>query len=480
MSNLPRIAVLMAGGVGRRLWPASTEERPKQFLRLEGDKSLLQQAWERAQAAGVASTVVVTGKTYQGSVMEHLPRVAPEYILGEPAPLNTGPALALAAGFIQRVIGDAAVLVLPADHAIPDVDAFAAAAARALAFVEDHNQLLTFGITPTRPETGYGYIELGPVFSGHVYQVSRFVEKPAASAALGFLQSGRYLWNSGMFVWRNHTFIDTLRLCAPQLHALSQAVAEGADWVSMWHELPSVSVDYAVMEKAKNVVVMRASFAWDDLGSWLAVRDHLSADSDGNVIISDAPVAASAASNNIIYTEGLPVAVLGTHDAVVAATPRGVLVAGLEELANIKTIIEELNAQHNSKENAATIEKPIPQFRFGQQVEPATLKTVEKPWGREVWWALTDGYCAKVIEVKRGHALSLQYHKQKVETMLFLQGSGFMRVNSERRAVYPGMVVHVEPGTVHRVWASTDLLLVEVSTTELDDVVRLADEYGRE
>ncbi|HEY8487531.1 MAG TPA: mannose-1-phosphate guanylyltransferase, partial [Thermaerobacter sp.] len=348
MPVLPRIAVILAGGEGRRLWPASTPQRPKQFLRLFGGRTLLEATWERARAVpGLSDVWVVTGAAYAEATRRVLPDLPAGQLVIEPSGKNTAPALALVAGHIARHYGDAAVLVLPADHHIPDVPAFARAADQALAVAASTEALVTFGIEPTRPETQYGYIELEEEFeegaAGYPDQgrspdhpnatqasphgrnrlgrdpqgrdsfagdpehrdlapaahplhdaasVRRFVEKPGPEQAAAFLAAGRYLWNSGMFAWRNSVFCAELERSAPELARLTARVAAGEPrpaWEDAWQALPSISVDYAVLERARRILCIRAGFAWDDLGSWLAVERHGTADEHGNVVLGGAP-----------------------------------------------------------------------------------------------------------------------------------------------------------------------------------------------
>lgn len=363
MARLPRVAVILAGGEGRRLWPASTPRRPKQFLRLFGGQSLLEATWDRAWAVpGVQDVWVVTGEAYAGLTRQALPGLRPDRLIVEPSGKNTAPALALAAGRIAREFpGDAAVLVLPADHYIPDRPAFAAAADRALAVAEAGEHLVTFGIQPTRPETSYGYMELEePGAAGgergagasrpgapgaaapEVATVRRFVEKPDAERAVAFLEAGNYVWNSGMFAWRNRVFLAELERVAPGLYELAWRVAAGEDWQAAWEQAPAISVDYAVMERASRIACVRAGFAWDDLGSWLAIERHGEPDEDGNVVVGSAPVALRDARATTVLAEDLPAVVLGVRDLVVAATRAGVLVAGKGSLDGLREAVAAL------------------------------------------------------------------------------------------------------------------------------------------
>ncbi|HEY8416175.1 MAG TPA: mannose-1-phosphate guanylyltransferase [Thermaerobacter sp.] len=345
MAGHKRVAVILAGGEGRRLWSASTAERPKQFLRLFGDRTLLEATWERARAVpGVDDVWLVTGQRYGELTRATLPGLPAQRLVLEPSARNTAPALALVAGLIERHSPDATVLVLPADHHIPDVEAFAAAADLALRVAAEEPALVTFGIEPTRPETNYGYLELGDELAPGVARVRGFVEKPDADRAMRFLLAGHFAWNSGMFAWRNGVFLDELRQAAPPLHELARAVAQGREWRTLWEQVPAISVDYAVMERSRRIVAVRGRFAWDDLGSWLAVERHVAPAGDGNVALGRGPVRAVDAGNNTVYSEELPVLLLGVRGLLVAATRSGLLVAEKGRLDGLREALQALEA----------------------------------------------------------------------------------------------------------------------------------------
>jgi len=345
MAGHKRVAVILAGGEGRRLWPASTPERPKQFLRLFGDRTLLEATWERARAVpGVDDVWLVTGERYAELTRATLPDLPEDRLVLEPSAKNTAPALALVAGLIERPSPDATVLVLPADHHIPDVEAFAAAADLALRVAAEEPALVTFGIEPTRPETNYGYLELGDELAPGVARVRRFVEKPDTDRAMRFLLAGHFAWNSGMFAWRNGVFLEELRRSEPVLSELARAVARGRDWHALWEAAPATSVDYAVMERCRRIVAVRGRFAWDDLGSWLAVERHAAPDRDGNITLGRGPVRAEDAASNTVFSEELPVLLLGVRNLLVAATRSGLLVAEKRRLDGLREALRALEA----------------------------------------------------------------------------------------------------------------------------------------
>lgn len=477
MRNAEPVAVIMAGGEGKRFWPASSQGLPKQFLRLFGGESLIQETFRRLAGLVTSERVLVaTGEAYRSLTLEHLPDLPPENVLCEPIPRNTAPALALAGLHIRRRFGDVPVLVLPADHFIQDTCEFQKAARNALETCRTADALVTFGIAPTRPETGYGYMELGPHDGGNLYGVARFVEKPPVEEAIHLFSSGRYLWNSGMFAWRNEVFLSELARYQPVL-ARAFASLESAMGTDAYagrlraclEDLPSISVDYAVMELSHRLRVLRVDFAWDDVGSWLALERLHPSDSRGNVALGEVTFLEDS-TNCIVYGDGYPVGLLGVQDLVVAASDQGILVAGKEHVSGLKSFVDKLAGLRSS---------PSRKWRFGQPADVEPERVVLKPWGREVWWAVTRHYVGKVLEVKGGHALSRQYHEVKEETLFCLAGSGAVELAGRELVLSPGAVVHVSPGTVHRITAVTDLVLLEASTPHLDDVVRLEDQYGR-
>lgn len=542
-------AVILAGGKGERFWPRSRGQRPKQFLRICGEGTLLQQAYRRAcRLVGAASVWVVTGVEFRSLVAEQLPDLPAGRILLEPLGRDTAPAIGYAALLLERADPGSTMAVMPADHAVFQEDLFCDTLREAVRAADDGRYLVTVGIRPTRPETGYGYIEVGDpcAADGPVRAVRRFTEKPDMETALRFLSSGEYLWNSGIFVWRAAAVLEAMTRHAPELRAGLAAVAGLLDEAgagtqcataggapageaarpaagdapepgdSRWRRLaevfgrlPSISIDYAVLEKADNVAVVPGLFGWDDLGSWSAMSRIGQADEAGNVVSGRALLVESRdcivdGGDRLVVTFGVERLVIvdggdvvfvgdvnrmdrlkqvlaemrvhGLEDFLARqAIPAGAAgLAGTDEPAGAAVAGRSAGAGYSGSGPGAPA---LPEF--AALAESAALETVPKPWGREIWWARTDRYVAKLIQVRAGHAMSLQFHRRKRETMLFVSGTGRMLLGDRELAVSPGLVVSVEPGCVHRVEAGTDLLLFEVSTPEVDDVVRLEDRYGR-
>ncbi len=342
-------AVILAGGRGTRFWPASREATPKQFLRIGGDESLLQRTARRLlPLAGAERTWVVTNAAHVGVAAEHLPSIARRRIAGEPAGRNTAPAVALAACLVLREDPAATLLVAPADHWIADEDAFRATARVAIDFAEAHNALVTFGIVPGSPETGFGYIEAGDEAAHGVRRVVRFTEKPDRKTAEAFLVGGRHFWNSGIFVWRAQVVRDELARHAPELIAACEKIAAAGDVERAlreeWGKVPSISIDYALLERSDKVFVVPSRFPWSDVGSWDALAALLPRDAQGNVVEGDAMVV-DAKGCFVRAAPGRLAAVIGLEDVLVLDTKDALLVCRKDRAQDVKKIVEALEAK---------------------------------------------------------------------------------------------------------------------------------------
>jgi mannose-1-phosphate guanylyltransferase len=292
-------ATILAGGGGTRFWPRSRQQRPKQFLALGGERTLLQQAMDRIEGLVPSErTWVITGQTYRDETSQQLPRLSPDRIVGEPCGRDTAPCIGLGAALIARNDPSGVMLVTPADHVIEPTREFERAAAAAVSMAEEHpSALLTFGIAPTFPSTGYGYIqrgaEIGQRQGVNVYRVQRFEEKPPADRAERFLASGEYYWNSGIFVWRVAAVLAELQRQQPALYEAVLRIADAWDTPRRdeilrreYETLPKLSIDFAIMENAREVLVLQAPYKWDDVGSWLALERMNAQDADHNTILA--------------------------------------------------------------------------------------------------------------------------------------------------------------------------------------------------
>ncbi len=343
-------AVIMAGGKGTRLWPLSTLQKPKQLLNLIGEKTLLQQVVERiAPLIDLSHILVVTEASLEDELRSQLPTIPPENILVEPIGKNTLPCLGLATLHIQHRDAHAVIAALPADQWIRDGDIFLELLSKANNVATEFDALVTFGIVPTRPETGYGYIKIGsPVDKNsypHVFRVEAFTEKPGSEQANEFLQSGQYLWNSGMFMFRVKTFLNAMETYVPLLYELLQRINAATDTSQeiatlnhIYPQMESVSIDYGVMEKADNVIVIPADIGWDDIGSWASMRNIWPQDASGNACVGQHINIDS--TNCIIYSPKKVIATIGLNNVVIIETDDALLVCPVERAQEVKTLVE--------------------------------------------------------------------------------------------------------------------------------------------
>lgn len=348
-------AVIMAGGSGTRFWPASRRDRPKQLLSLISDEPLLRATRDRLGGLVPADrTWVVTTRNTAAATRALLPELPERNILAEPEGRNTAACAGLAAVAVLAEDPEAVCVVLPADHLIPDAARFRSAVAAGASVVARHGGLLTFGIAPTRPETGYGYLELGPAHGREgewtIHRLRRFVEKPDLETARRYVSGGGFLWNAGIFAWRARDLLAAIDLYLP---ALGSGLAKIADaWsgpaaaailAETYPELPATSIDFGIMERAADCWVMPVDFPWSDVGSWTALGDELPADGDANALRGR--VATLDAAGNVLVSTGPVVAAIGVSDLVVVATPDAVLVVPREEAQRVKEIVEELRGR---------------------------------------------------------------------------------------------------------------------------------------
>ena len=354
------VAVIMAGGRGERFWPQSRGSRPKQFLSLTGDGvSMLQHTIRRLSPLVTLEDIfVVTNRSYTSLVKEQLPGLPKQNILAEPAARNTAPCIALAAAIIEKRYGNAVMLVLPSDHLIKNVPLFQDTLSRAAKLAKEGSNLLTMGITPSYPETGYGYIQFGADgedgrISG-VYPVSRFVEKPDLRTAKEYLASGQYLWNSGMFVWKSETILSCFEHLLPEMYSGAKRISS-ADGSSSFddvlqqefEQMESISIDYGIMEKADNIFTIPCSFGWDDVGSWLALERINPSTDDGNTVSGD--VITIDTKNSVIVGNQKLIALVGVEDLVVVDSGDALLICGRNDTQGIKKVLQNLRIcnRHN-------------------------------------------------------------------------------------------------------------------------------------
>lgn len=349
-------AVIMAGGRGERFWPSSRDDMPKQFLAFHGERTLLQQTISRLGGLASPQDVwVVTREDYAGLVNEQVPEVPARQVLLEPQGRDTAPCVALAALHAAAADPDAVMLLLPADHLILQEERFRETMAAALRFAAEGEHLVTLGIRPTRPETGYGYIKAGLLHGDHgeheAYRVAAFTEKPPRERAMAYLQEGGYYWNSGIFVWKVSAILAALWEHMPELMEAIEPLAaalgtdrEDAELQRVYPTLPKISIDYGVMERAANTLVIPADFGWDDLGTWAALERVVPADEDGN-IISGRAVAVDTRGSVVQSSSDRLVVTFGVSDVVVVDSEDAVLVASKARVSDLKAVVGRLEAE---------------------------------------------------------------------------------------------------------------------------------------
>ncbi|HEU5163382.1 MAG TPA: mannose-1-phosphate guanylyltransferase, partial [Thermoanaerobaculia bacterium] len=330
-----RAAILLAGGAGTRLWPLSTDENPKQFLPLFEGRSLLQIAFGRMRSILAPDRIFIsTNERYREKVAAQLPEVPAANILVEPARRNTAPAIAVCCADVARALGDPTIGIFPSDHFIADEAAFLAVVERAYSFATDEPYLVTIGIDPDHPNTGFGYLELGEELAPGVIRLLRFVEKPDRAKAEEFIRSGKFVWNGGMFVWRQSIFEAIVRAVAPAIDALLAGWKDESTRRAAYEAAPSISIDFAVMEKAPNVATVRGEFGWSDVGSWKAVASIIG---EGR---ADGVTRAESESVLVQSDATRPIILLGVRNLAVVESPDGLLVMDLEKSEALSAVVK--------------------------------------------------------------------------------------------------------------------------------------------
>lgn len=466
--------IILCGGSGTRLWPLSRQSYPKQFARLMGDESLFQASARRCVAPGFAAPVIVTGDPFRFIALEQLAAVeiAPAAVLIEPAPRNTAPAILAAALTLLAHDPQAAMLVLPSDHVIPDAALFRAAVESALPRAEA-GDLVTFGIHPTRPETGYGYLRLAEGAGATDPQpLAAFVEKPDADRAAAMIADGGHLWNAGIFLFTARALVEAFATHAPEILTATRASVDGARIdltftrleAAPWGQLPDISIDYAIMEKARNLAVMPYAGRWSDLGGWEAVWQESGPDSAGNVL-SEAATAIDCRDTLLrSEAEGLQVVGIGLEGIVAIAMPDAVLIARKGDAQRVKEAVAALKAK--GIKQATAFQRDF------------------RPWGWYESIALGTRFQVKRIVVHPGAALSLQSHVHRSEHWIVVEGTAKVTIDGEVRLLTENQSVYIPLGAIHRLEnpGKLPMVLIEVQTGSYlgeDDIIRYEDVYSR-
>jgi mannose-1-phosphate guanylyltransferase/mannose-6-phosphate isomerase len=463
--------VLLSGGVGSRLWPVSREAYPKQFLPLAGEDSMLVDTLHRVEGLSSAPPMVVCNDAHRFIVAEQVREVGLQdvQIVLEPCGRNTAPAVAVAALEALKTDPDAVLLVLPADHLIEDSNAFCRAVEQAMPLAEQ-GRLVTFGVVPSRAETGYGYIRCGGALVDDLFSIDRFVEKPDADTAQSYLESGEYLWNSGMFLLGAQIYLDELATFAPAMLDACKAALEGAqqdlDFVRLsataFEACPGDSIDYAVMEKTERGAVLALNCGWSDVGAWSALWDVGSADAQGNVTQGD--VLVDQSQNNYLRSDTRLLAVTGVENLVVVETSDAVLVASKDKVQDVKRLVTALKAAGRDEANVHS--------------------RVYRPWGSYESLITSERFQVKRIVVTAGQKLSLQKHHHRAEHWIVVSGTAEVTCEDKVFTLQEDESTYIPLGHKHRLAnpGRIPLELIEVQSGSYlgeDDIVRYEDIYGR-
>jgi mannose-1-phosphate guanylyltransferase/mannose-6-phosphate isomerase len=472
----PLVPVILSGGAGTRLWPVSRRAHPKPFMKLVDGESLTEKTFNRALGVADSSPILtVTSRDYYFYTRDLYNSMVgeehPHPFLLEPVGRNTAPAIAMAAIYIKNRLGPSAqMLVMPADHLVQDESRFRSAVDEAVALAE-RGYLVTFGVHPTHAETGFGYIRKGVSIansSGH--EIAAFVEKPDEETAREYYESGDYEWNSGMFCFAVGSFLDALESHAPDVFEGASRCWEGTDQFrqpleipeNLFAEVPSISVDYAVMEKADNCAVVGADFGWSDIGSWKAISELYESDEAGNRIQGKAVMV--EARNCFVQGEKRLVAAVGVEDLVIVDTGDAVLVADRDHAQDVKHVVDQLTElEHDSA---------------------VYHQTVHRPWGSYSILEDADDCKVKRLVVKPGQVLSLQLHHRRCEHWTVIRGVAKVRLGEKEFLLEPNQSTYIPVETLHRLEnpGTEDVHLIEVQTGDYfgeDDIERLEDIYGR-
>lgn len=465
-------AVIMAGGKGTRFWPLSREMFPKQYLKLFGDRTLIQETIARVEGEVPLGNVVIVTTTAQRDIVQWQAGEILDKVncIVEPMGRNTAPAIALVTYKLHKLNPDAILLVLPSDHHIADRDAFAACLERAVPHARE-GFIVTFGIRPTRPETGYGYIKTADALQGQsAYKVARFVEKPDEATAQQYLAEGTYYWNSGMFIFSAASMVEEFKRHMPGLHAAFSSIEGDLDTAReteaierIYPSLEEQSIDYGIMERSERAAMVVADFPWSDIGSWNAIEEVLPRDERGNVKVGN--VVDIDCDGSIFFTGNKLVAAIGVKDMVLVDTHDATLIVPKDRVQSVKDMVARLKREGK-----------------GEYLSP---RIEERPWG--FFSVLEHGptYQIKNITVKPGARLSLQMHNHRSEHWIVVSGIAKVTRGDEETFIHQNESTFIPATWKHRLEnpGRIPLTIIEIQSGEYlgeDDIIRFDDVYGRQ
>lgn len=459
-------SIILAGGSGSRLWPLSRDEYPKQLLSFDENESLLQKTFKRLKAFSKPSDIVtITNIKHYQNIKLQLNKIDKDnVVLGEPLGKNTAPAIASALEYFKQTgTSDDIVLIVPSDHLIKNSDGFNKTVEKGKVLAEQ-GYIVTFGIKPDYPETGYGYIKINGELSDG-YKVEKFVEKPDSETAKKYLESGEYYWNGGIFMGKISTFLSEIKKYASDIYEKLPELDFSKDLIIKYlayEKMPSISIDYAVMEKSDKIALVELLSDWNDLGSWQSLYNVKEKDSNGNVLTGK--VVVDKVKNSFIYSQKEIVAVSGLEDIILVETEDAIMACKKTESQNVKRLYEKLKAQASDTTKLH--------------------KTVYRPWGYFTCMSSGKGYLTKTICVMPGEKLSVQSHEHRSEHWVVLEGRALVLKDDKQYNIDAGGSIDIPIGIKHSLQNpyDTELKIIEVQKGDYlseDDIIRYEDCYGR-